>query len=263
MGNTQQMTMMNNQQPMGNTQQMPMMNNQQPMPEQMPQPQNNNEVPEQEVNHKGTNLDDIGKRTGADMFEEKKRHVNKIKPINLMENSNIDLSKILKYVAIGVIVVLVIFIILYFTGVFKHDEPVDDEPVVDVQKEQEEKMFYKLNSTCSNLDENGNFGTNLEPIAGCDTLTCNILNNVVCTEGFCMISDGKTVYSKNCTNGNTNTAEVNAFQAQVNLGDACEALKSNRDLNGNLDASFATCENYLCTTIVNGEKRSKDCSKDS
>jgi len=249
--NTQQVPMQNTQQmPLQNTQQVPMQNTQQ-MPMQNNNPKPEPKMPSKKKEFKLPNINNIGKGTGAELVEKK---TNKI-------------GKILNMISIGIIVILIIFLILYSMGVFKKDNKNNiqqqEEPVVDIEKENREKMFNQLNSSCSNLDAEGNFGVDQDPVEGCDTLTCNILNNVVCTNSFCLVSDGKTVYSKNCTTGDTRTAEVNAFQAAVNLGEACDTLLTSPSLNGKLEASFATCDNYICKTEVNSKTYDKNCNENS
>ena len=260
--NTQQMTMMNNQTPMMNTQQMPMMNNQTPMmnTQQMPMmnnqqaPMMNNTMPKKMPKPpKSIKNNSIQQMTGAMTTEEKTSIA----------------SKVIYAISILIMVSLIVFIALYLSGKInlnkKVEEPQGDpEPVVDLEKEKIEKILVKLNSACNNLDDDGNYGQpTVQGEEECSDLTCFINENVMCQGKLCMIAVEDKVYTRDCSTGSNKVANKDAFQASVNLGDLCNTVMNNPDLNGSIQASYGTCVYFECVTEVGGELFERSCRENS
>ena len=256
--NTQQMPMQNTQQmPMQNTQQMsnPMMNQGMPSQPMMPQPPNPSLMKTKGIPEppKGMMKQNMQQMTGAVTMEEK---------------ANIA-SKVIHIISIVIMISLIAFIALYLSGKIdlhkKKDEPVGDpEPVVDLEKEKIEKILVKLNSACNNLDDEGNYGEpTVQGEEECSDLTCFINENVMCQGKLCMIAVEDKVYTRDCATGSNKVADKNAFQASVNLGDLCNTIMKNPDLNGSIQASYGTCVYFECVTDVGGQLYEKSCREDS
>ena len=183
-------------------------------------------------------------------------------------SKKVNVTKILNISSIVVLSLLIIFVVLYSTGVisFKKTPKVDtnQEEVINPEEEKIERMVSKLNVACNNLDAEGNYGSEPELADDtCNVITCYIVNNAICANGLCMISDGDTVYSKVCSTGNLKKVNANDFQANVNLGELCTVINNNDKLNGNLSASYGTCVDYRCETVVAGKSYSATCQKNS
>ncbi len=251
MHNTQQMNLNNTQQMnLNNTQQMNLNNTQQiSLNNTQPFPPVNNQPMDNQVNMIPSQSYDI---TGATLSEKKK----------------VNVTKILNISSMVILSILIVFVVLYSTGVINFKKApkanTNEEVVVDPEEQKVERMVSKLNAACNNLDAEGNYGS--EPALAdetCNVITCYIVNNAICANGLCMISDGQTVYSKVCRSGSLKKVNANDFQANVNLGELCTVLDSNSELNGNLEASYGSCKNFECQTVVAGKSYTASCQKNS
>ena len=175
-------------------------------------------------------------------------------------------DKIIHIVALSIIGVLILFIVLYSTGVLKFNKnkpiPSPEQPTVDKEKEKIEEILVKLNGGCSNLSASGSYGTeSISSDSECKNLVCFIEDKVICQNSICMIAIEDKVYTRVCETGEARVANKTDFQARLNLDLLCEMLNNSPNLNGNVQDEYGTCSNYECTTKVDGKEFNQTCQK--
>ena len=76
--------------------------------------------------------------------------------------------------------------LLFFDGMFDETDP---------EKEKIESLLVQLNSSCNNLDDNGNYGNpSNQAEEECKDLICFIDENVMCQNKLCMIVNEDKIY---------------------------------------------------------------------
>lgn len=230
------------------------MNNQQMMPNNAPVPPMNNQQP--------VNKPIVQKQVSKPIQPK----VDIKKTLSVSDGNKKNIGKIINFASMGIFMVLIIIMLLIAFGVIDTkketsvpETPTQEEPTY--EETVEDKMVQVVATACQALDENGDYGVSSQKDdERCLLFTCFLENNVLCQNYNCMISDGETVYSKDCVNGNVRKAEVNEFQAHINISEACTVLENNKDLNGTHDFSYANCINYQCDSTVGGKTYTGACT---
>ena len=235
---------------------------QQPMPQHMTQP-----IPQQPMMNNN-------KPFGNKPMNVNNSKVNMPNTKGMLKNTGAQIqidqektSNVIGIISLVILVALIIFVVLLISGKIggKKNETTEekDPEVVNTktpEEEENERMITKLTMSCQNLDEIGNFGAPVDSEENtCESLTCFIYENVICTNYLCMVANKENVYSKDCNSGEIRKANKTNFQATLNLNEICELIIKNNAYEGTWETSYASCTNYECTTTVDGKTFNKTC----